>query len=102
MRFVPRRYEPSVIEAMALAGALDPALDGEGRAAAATRVAQRLGAEDSEAQWSARVGEGARGEYSGWMLRAELAWRQGQNSRWSRLLAAICRECWVQGSHPCS
>jgi DNA gyrase subunit B len=34
MGFVPRRYDPAVIEALALAGALDPELDREAREAA--------------------------------------------------------------------
>ena len=52
MRHVPRRYDPGVIEALALTGALDPALTGEDRAAAAARVVAWLDAIDKEAHWS--------------------------------------------------
>ncbi|GGE05271.1 DNA gyrase subunit B [Tsuneonella deserti] len=50
--FVPRKYDPAVIEQMALAGALDPALDAAGRMAALERAAARMGRGDPEAQWS--------------------------------------------------
>ncbi|MDE2437220.1 MAG: DNA topoisomerase (ATP-hydrolyzing) subunit B [Sphingomonadales bacterium] len=53
MGFVPRRYDPAVIEALALAGALDPDLDTAGRAAALARTAEWLGRGDREARWSA-------------------------------------------------
>ena len=68
MRYVPRRYDAAVVEALALTGALDPALDREGRAAAATRVAEWLGHGDAEARWEGEAtGEG------GYHLRR--AWR---------------------------
>ncbi len=50
--FVPRKYDPAVIEQMALAGAFDPELDPAGRMGALERAAARLGAGDPEAQWS--------------------------------------------------
>ncbi len=53
MGFVPRRYDPAVIEALALDGALEPELDAAGRRAALARVADRLGRGDREAKWSA-------------------------------------------------
>ncbi|KHL25056.1 DNA gyrase subunit B [Croceibacterium mercuriale] len=53
MAFVPRRYDPSVVEAMALAGALDPEADGATRAAALQRAAAQMQLSDVEAAWSA-------------------------------------------------
>ncbi len=56
MRYVPRRYDPAIIEALALVGALNPALDEGGRAAAADRAAIWLTAADSEARWTGAPG----------------------------------------------
>ncbi|OQW46381.1 MAG: DNA gyrase subunit B [Proteobacteria bacterium SG_bin6] len=57
MRYVPRRYDPAIVEALALAGALDPA--GTRSEALAAAVA-RLDLGDAEATWSAQAGaEGA-------------------------------------------
>ena len=56
MAYVPRRYDPAVIEALALTGGLDP--NAADRGAAATRVAEWLGASDAEATWSAERSEG--------------------------------------------
>jgi DNA gyrase subunit B len=53
--FVPRRYDPAIIEQMALAGALEPGLEGEALIAALTKAAERLQSGDTEARWSARV-----------------------------------------------
>ncbi|QKR98929.1 DNA topoisomerase (ATP-hydrolyzing) subunit B [Sphingomonas sp. CL5.1] len=55
MRYVPRRYDPVIIEALALAGALDPELDRAARAATVAEVTRRLDAGDREARWSARI-----------------------------------------------
>ncbi len=57
MGFVPRRYDPAVIEALALDGAFDPDIDRGGREAALARGAARLGSADPEATWSARLRE---------------------------------------------
>jgi DNA gyrase subunit B len=54
MGFVPRKYDPALIEAMALSGALDPA--GRDRAAALARAAELLQRGDHEARWSADIG----------------------------------------------
>ncbi|NOU04268.1 MAG: DNA gyrase subunit B, partial [Novosphingobium sp.] len=53
MGFVPKRYDPAVIEALALAGALVPDIDTAAREAALVRTAEWLGRADREAQWSA-------------------------------------------------
>ncbi|QGN56439.1 DNA topoisomerase (ATP-hydrolyzing) subunit B [Novosphingobium sp. Gsoil 351] len=52
MAFVPKRYDPSIIEALALAGALDPEAD---RAAALAKTVQWLDRGDQEARWSAEI-----------------------------------------------
>jgi DNA gyrase subunit B len=52
--FVPRKYKTDLIEAMALAGALDPQGD---RSAALDRAAAHLQMGDPEARWSAETGE---------------------------------------------
>ena len=53
MGFVPKRYDPAVIEALALAGALAPDIDTAAREAALARTAEWLGRADREAKWSA-------------------------------------------------
>ncbi|MGN6357525.1 MAG: DNA topoisomerase (ATP-hydrolyzing) subunit B [Novosphingobium sp.] len=57
MGFVPRRYDPAIVEALALAGVFEPELAGAGRDAALARAAEWLGRGDGEAQWSAGLGE---------------------------------------------
>ena len=57
MRYVPRRYDPVIIEALALAGALDPELSRAGREATVAEVSRRLDAGDREATWAARLTE---------------------------------------------
>jgi DNA gyrase subunit B len=57
MGFVPRKYYPPVVEAMALAGALDPDLGPDGRAQALDRAAAQLQMGDPEAAWSATLRE---------------------------------------------
>ena len=53
MGFVPRRYNPAVIEALAMAGVLDPELDRARRRAALSKAATWLDLGDREARWSA-------------------------------------------------
>ncbi|WP_343344542.1 DNA topoisomerase (ATP-hydrolyzing) subunit B [Sphingomicrobium sp. XHP0239] len=53
--YAPRRYEPEHIETLALAGALDPELSGDGLAEAAGRAAERLKLIDPEADWSGGI-----------------------------------------------
>ncbi|MGH6786085.1 MAG: DNA topoisomerase (ATP-hydrolyzing) subunit B [Novosphingobium sp.] len=55
MGFVPKRYDPTVIEALAVAGALDPSLDRKGREAKVRRAGEWLGRGDPEASWSAAL-----------------------------------------------
>jgi DNA gyrase subunit B len=55
MAFVPRRYDPTIVEAMALTGALDP--EATDRAAAVAKAAAWMGAQDVEGKWSGRVSE---------------------------------------------
>ncbi|MEZ5743776.1 MAG: DNA topoisomerase (ATP-hydrolyzing) subunit B [Sphingomonadaceae bacterium] len=55
--FVPNKYDYAVIEQMALAGALDPALDAATRLKALEYAAERLGLNDPEARWSAEMRE---------------------------------------------
>ncbi|WP_435199453.1 DNA topoisomerase (ATP-hydrolyzing) subunit B [Qipengyuania sp. 902] len=52
--FVPRKYKTDLVEAMALAGALDPEGD---RQAGLDRAASHLQMGDPEAKWSAETGE---------------------------------------------
>ncbi|WP_019834064.1 DNA topoisomerase (ATP-hydrolyzing) subunit B [Sphingomonas sp. PR090111-T3T-6A] len=54
MSYVPRRYEPVMVEALALNGALELSVD---RTAAAARVARWLGAADPEAEWTGEAPE---------------------------------------------
>ncbi|MBP6441433.1 MAG: DNA topoisomerase (ATP-hydrolyzing) subunit B [Sphingorhabdus sp.] len=55
MAFVPRRYDPTIVEAMALTGALDP--DATDRNAAVVKAAAWMAAQDVEGKWSGRVSE---------------------------------------------
>jgi DNA gyrase subunit B len=55
MRYAPRKYDPALVEALAINGALKPTLDKDGRAKAVARVAEWLGAGDLEATWSGEV-----------------------------------------------
>jgi DNA gyrase subunit B len=55
MGFVPRKYDPAVIEQMALAGALAPDVGAAARLAALEGAAARLRMDDPEASWSAAL-----------------------------------------------
>ena len=57
MGFVPRRYDPAIVEALALSGALEPDLTPAQRSEALVRTAEWLGRGDREARWSARLSE---------------------------------------------
>jgi DNA gyrase subunit B len=55
MAYVPRRYDPRIVEAVALNGALAPDMSPEAKAAAIARVAEWLNDSDPEARWTGRV-----------------------------------------------
>ncbi|HEU4970282.1 DNA topoisomerase (ATP-hydrolyzing) subunit B [Sphingomonas sp.] len=55
MGYVPRRYDPKIVEALALNGALAPDMSPEVKAAAIARVAEWLNRSDPEARWTGRV-----------------------------------------------
>src|SRR5689334_1955994 len=55
MRYAPRKYDPTLIEALAINGALKPNLDKDGKAKAIGQVAQWLNAGDPEADWSGEI-----------------------------------------------
>ncbi|MFM5913876.1 MAG: toprim domain-containing protein, partial [Chakrabartia godavariana] len=57
MRYVPKKYDPAIIEGLALIGALDPAATPEARARAIALTAEWLGRADLEARWSGVVSE---------------------------------------------
>ncbi|MBB5687533.1 DNA topoisomerase (ATP-hydrolyzing) subunit B [Sphingobium boeckii] len=57
MRYVPRRYDPAIIEGLALMGALEPDLSTERRTAAIQQAAAWLGRADPEGRWSGRISE---------------------------------------------
>ena len=61
MRYVPRRYDPGLIEALALNGALDPALPPAERSEAIARAAAFLQGSDQDATWTGEIG--ADGDY---------------------------------------
>jgi len=64
MRYVPRRYDSGLVEALGLNGALDPAIDVAGRSAAAARTASWLEAADAatggtrESRWTVVPADG--------------------------------------------
>ena len=68
LSFVPRKYDSAIIEQMALSGALDPALDNSTRLQALQFAAERLGMADTEAKWSANIGDDG-------VVRIERLWR---------------------------
>ena len=55
MGYVPRRYDPAIVEALAIGGALAPDPTAETKAAAIARVADWLDASDPDARWTGRV-----------------------------------------------
>jgi DNA gyrase subunit B len=61
MRYVPRRYDPGLIEALALNGALDPARPEQERAQAIARAAAFLQGSDQDSTWTGEIG--ADGDY---------------------------------------
>jgi DNA gyrase subunit B len=61
MAYVPRRYDPGLIEALALNGALDPALPPAQRHEAIARAAAFLQGSDEDSTWTGEIG--ADGDY---------------------------------------
>jgi DNA gyrase subunit B len=57
MGYVPRRFDPTIIEGLALNGALGPDLDGADREAAVAKAATWMDGQDVEANWTGRVAE---------------------------------------------
>jgi DNA gyrase subunit B len=55
MRYAPRKYDPALIEALAINGALRTSLDADGKARAIAKVAEWLGVGDPDASWSGEV-----------------------------------------------
>jgi len=55
MRYAPRKYDPALIEALAINGALKPGIDKDAKAKAVARVAEWLNAGDTEASWTGEV-----------------------------------------------
>jgi DNA gyrase subunit B len=55
MRYAPKKYDPALLEALALSGALDPALAAEGRLAAIEKVAAWQALGDPEGVWSGEM-----------------------------------------------
>ncbi|MCW3797673.1 DNA topoisomerase (ATP-hydrolyzing) subunit B [Sphingomonas sp. BN140010] len=55
MRYAPKKYDPALLEALAVAGALDPELREDGRRAAIERVAGWLQQGDEEGRWTGEL-----------------------------------------------
>ncbi len=66
MRYVPRRYDSSIIEALALGRALDPEATREQRAERLAAVTQRLDLTDADARWTAQVTEDGGFHFERW------------------------------------
>ena len=57
MRYVPRRYDPMLVEALAMGGVLNPAITADARAALLVTAVTGLDAADVDARWSANLTE---------------------------------------------
>jgi DNA gyrase subunit B len=55
MQYAPRKYDPALIEALAINGGLRPDLDRDGKAKVIAKVAEWLNSGDPEATWSGDV-----------------------------------------------
>ena len=85
MRYAPRKYDSTLIEALAINEALKPNLDRAGQEKAIVRVAEWLGRADTEAQWSGEVA--AEG---GYLLQAAVA-RSDRRAHHRKELPALRR-----------
>jgi DNA gyrase subunit B len=56
MRYAPKKYDPALLEALALSGALEPDISAAKRAERIAIVATWLGGGDEEASWSGEIG----------------------------------------------
>ncbi|WP_340266288.1 DNA topoisomerase (ATP-hydrolyzing) subunit B [Sphingobium mellinum] len=57
MRYVPRRYNPAIIEALSINGALDPELSQDAQAERLTATVTWMDAQDEEGRWNGRIAE---------------------------------------------
>ena len=57
MRYVPRRYDPAIIEALAVNGALDPELGNDAQEERLVATVKWMDAQDEEGRWSGRIAE---------------------------------------------
>ncbi|WP_176592319.1 DNA topoisomerase (ATP-hydrolyzing) subunit B [Sphingobium sp. EM0848] len=57
MRYVPRRYNPAIIEALAINGALDPELSQQAQAEHLAATVRWMDMQDDEGRWSGRIAE---------------------------------------------
>ena len=57
MRYVPRRYDETIVEGLSLGGALDPAIDRAAREERVAAVTRRLAQADDDARWTASLTE---------------------------------------------
>ena len=57
MRYVPRRYNPAIIEALAINAALDPELSQRAQADRLADTVRWMDAQDDEGRWSGRIAE---------------------------------------------
>lgn len=57
MRYVPRRYNPAIIEALSINSALDPELSKDAQAERLTATVKWMDAQDEEGSWSGRIAE---------------------------------------------
>ncbi|MEJ7935748.1 DNA topoisomerase (ATP-hydrolyzing) subunit B [Sphingobium sp. AN558] len=58
MRYVPRRYDPTIIEALSLTGGLDPELSEAQQAERLIAAVVWMGEHDAEGKWTGRIAEG--------------------------------------------
>ena len=57
MRYVPRRYNPQIIEALSLNGALEPELSNDAQAERLAATVAWMDTRDAEGRWSGRIAE---------------------------------------------